>query len=282
MKECSDATIAHQLTDYYSGHLTYDQSQRVRNHLNDCESCRESLRAMELIGGGPALHSEKEAGGHLSAEQISAYYLEDSSLSANERSQINAHLTRCDQCAYDFAYLKDFETDIRASIKHAPRRISLLQRALSFVIPVVRHPALAYFLLLLTIYPTYQFLRSGDPGSGEPGAPATWQIIAETNRSAGSAGTIARTEQSDLVRVEIRQFNNPDLFHYTARITAEADSTRTIPVYARAEGGEKVRLVIDVRNLPDGFYRVWISESEKSSPNNTVHHGYLMELRTTP
>lgn len=110
---CEKPEIEVLLPDYYTGHLAADQEQEVRSHLEECRSCRESLRTMSQISGQHKPLRPEGGKGHFSPQLLSRYYTDPSSLDRAIIVQIEAHIKTCAECSADLKFLQESDKDFR-------------------------------------------------------------------------------------------------------------------------------------------------------------------------
>ncbi len=278
MKKCTDEEIGNRLTDFYSGHLTENESEAVLSHLKQCETCRNDLKVMGLLGEGPALKKEENSKFHLSAEQISSYYADRKSLSASDLSVVESHLKSCDHCAYELDFLRDLESDLAGSVKHAQKSVSMLARVADLVFPALRKPVVAYFLLLLTLYPTYRFLAvmNSETASSE----TTWNQLQEGRRSTGEAKIILRDRGATYLGFDVLQYHNVAEFRYSVTLSPAGELTRRIPVLTNFDDKQKIQVMGNFHDLPDGEYILTVEEVDPLTPNDKASQQYRFELRS--
>lgn len=114
---CPDNDIFLLLSDYFTGHLSKEDVQRVEAHLQECRTCRRSLRTIVLIAGREKVGSRSSEQGHFSPQLLGRYYADPGSLDPRLLQKLESHLAVCDLCSTDMAFLQDSDIDLRAVIR---------------------------------------------------------------------------------------------------------------------------------------------------------------------
>ena len=158
MRACNEEHLSKKLHDYFSGHLQESGRLAVEKHLEGCEHCRRLLETMKLLGQQSGEQVSAGPGGHISSDLLGRYFADRASLGSDEIEKIEVHLEECEECAYELRFLEGLSDELqRAAMSEAPKR-SLVAVVVESLWVAVRKPALAYFLLLLAVYPAAMWL----------------------------------------------------------------------------------------------------------------------------
>ncbi len=272
--------VSEQLNDYFSGHLTRGQEAEIENHLALCPACKETLETMRVIAADP---TNDRVSGHLSTSLIASYYENPSTLPDADKDRIRTHLKQCDQCAYDYQYLRDMEEELTRSVKAEMESEGLFARLWNAIPVVVTKPAFAYFLLALTIYPAAKFVSDyvRTPQVSEISEQYQSYELTPANRSAGKATMVTRPESKATVRLTIPQYHSLDNFHYSYRIqTVDLAGSFQAEFLSTFENAGSIDLLANLRNLPDGDYVLTIEEIDREDPSDTSLTHYSIQLIT--
>ena len=131
--KCNRPDLEPLLSDYYTGHLSDDDEQKVRAHLKVCRSCRHSLRVMDQIAGKEPIQLADPDEMHFSPQLLGRYYSDPGSLDAALIDRISTHLEHCPQCAADVEFLQSSHHDFSLWADARPHRRSLWRRILNAV-----------------------------------------------------------------------------------------------------------------------------------------------------
>lgn len=132
-----------------------------RLHYAGCPECSAEVRAWTelhtLLQGEQTALPEYDPGlPHPAPERLLQFEEAPGSLPAAERQLLERHLARCRSCADELAALRRF--DLAAIKRVAParrvRRVASVADLFAVVRRAVFHPAFAYALVLLLLYPT--------------------------------------------------------------------------------------------------------------------------------
>ncbi len=278
--ECNDK-ITKLLGDYFSGHLTLKQEAEVESHLAQCQSCRKALDTMGLLAADP---SSTLISDHIAADQMALYYRERKSLSQSEQAGIRAHIGECNRCAYDYQFLRDMETDLAQSVKAEMVPTTLLERIWRAIPVMVTKPALAYFLLALTIYPAMQYLAGGpEPAAiSETGAVYQSFELFDANRSGGEMPIVTRADRQETTKLVVPQYHSIESFSYSFSIQ-NADLTQDLnaEVLSLFEQEGSIVLLVNLRDLSDGDYVLSVTEVDREDPTDTSLSHYSFRLSTS-
>lgn len=136
-----------------------------REHYPTCPDCAGEVRAwtelqVELQSG------ESERGPHPPQELLLGYEERRETLNPAELRVIEGHLACCHACTDELRALRrfDFSALRRPAAQQRARSWNLVREFPSWLRAVVWHPAFAYALVLLLLYPAVVQLRRSDDG----------------------------------------------------------------------------------------------------------------------
>lgn len=123
-----------ELQDYREKSLDPDQLLKTDRHLGECKVCQKQLRAITPAPSFPALLEDCVDNLHLEYEQMAAYL--DSSMDAEGRQMVEAHIGICRRCDKELRSLHAFDGVLAAKLEaevHAkkvqPEKISFWSKA---------------------------------------------------------------------------------------------------------------------------------------------------------
>src|SRR5207253_10554908 len=151
-----------------------------RAHYARCAACSAEVRAwteLHLLLQAPAAHPAEEL--------LHRFEAEPGRLPVDERRAVEEHLGRCPSCNDELAALRRFDftaLEPRAAAAPAPRP-SFAERLRRLVL----HPAFAYAIVLLLLYPA---LQGRLPSRARQAAREDRQTVAD--RPAGESAPAAR------------------------------------------------------------------------------------------
>lgn len=280
---CNDRAIADKLNDYFSGHLSGDVLDRVENHLDSCENCRATLKTMKIVGGKVDNPGSDDSEQHVAGDLLSLYYQDKSGLSADQITKVETHLKDCDTCAYDLAFLQDMETDLSRSVQAEMVKPSLLHMVGRALLGVALKPALAYFLLLLTIYPAARYVMGPDGDPTIPGSPFPSEVyqLSDLTRAGGEYPQIFRSWDNNLVRISVPFYHAKEEFEYIVKLENE-DQTRDYHIEKLSDFSKEgsIGLILNTVDLSDGTYLLDVYEIDWKYPFDTAVTTYPFELRS--
>lgn len=198
-------------------------------HYPRCHQCSAEVRAWTEV------HRLLEAGGkgadrHPAADLLLAFEDAPGTLPATRRAALEAHLGRCRSCADELRALRRMDVssvEERAAEPAGGRRPGL-GRLLSGLWGLARHPALAYALVLLLLYPALRGVLERPVGStGESGRPG---VAGQPGVAGGAPRAAAEGDRGDAAAPPREQRPPGD-----ERQRAPAPSGRKGPAAAGAE-----------------------------------------------
>ena len=154
-----------------------------RAHYARCAECSAEVRAwteLHLLLQPPAAHPAEEL--------LLRFETERDRLPAAERRLVEEHLARCPSCKDELAALRRFDfasLEARAAASPAVSFAAFLRR-------LVLHPAFAYAIVLLLLYPA---LEGRLPSRGQQAAREDRQAVAD--RPAGKSAPAARQPERE-------------------------------------------------------------------------------------
>ena len=154
-----------------------------RAHYARCAECSAEVRAwteLHLLLQPPAAHPAEEL--------LLRFETEPGRLPAAERRAVEEHLARCPSCNDELAALRRFDftaLEPKVAASPAPSFAEWLRR-------LVLHPAFAYAIVLLLLYPA---LEGRLPSRGQQAAREDRQAVAD--RPAGKSAPAARQKAQE-------------------------------------------------------------------------------------
>jgi len=281
---CKDSKISRMLPDYWSGHLGLEDQQVVERHLTQCPECRSELCLMDTLAGRYSNKEKSKAENHISLSLIATYYEDKSSLSADQIRTIESHLDDCDMCAYELDFLRSMEQDLSRSVEshvHKAFKLEDISRALMWL---VRKPVFAYFMLLLTLYPTYRWIE--EPSGGRyPEDHHLFQverfIVGEASRGVNEIPDVVRTSENPLVMLLIPFYHLTEKYSYEFSVSA-VDETESIDANLVPDFQKDaiILILLDTRKLTDGNYTLEVTETGIEDSTDFSAKFFSFNLRT--
>ncbi len=225
-----------------------------RAHYARCAECSAEVRAwteLHLLLQPPAAHPAEEL--------LFRFETERDRLPAAERRAVEEHLARCPSCKDELAALRRFDfasLEARAAASPAVSFAAFLRR-------LVLHPAFAYAIVLLLLYPALEG-RLPSPArqaAREDGKPAI-EPLADKNAPAGEVSpkpaepaapaNVARSEERRFMRAR-KEAEAPAL-RESGRAGGERDVEATADAYSVAqEKAERLYGKLDAAAEPAGW-----------------------------
>jgi hypothetical protein len=145
-----------------------DEFAEFRGHYPVCADCSAEVRTWTdlhaLLQAGPAGPS----GGHPEPEVLLRYEQRDPPLGSAETARVERHLARCNTCREELTALRRFDFSALSTEVAQPEPVrSRLADLLTGLRGLLLHPAFAYALVLILLYPTVTSYLEG-PGVPEP------------------------------------------------------------------------------------------------------------------
>jgi len=279
---CTNEKLGIRLSDYFTGHLSEKERSEMIAHLGDCPCCQTSLKTMQAIAGQQINATAPANRPHLTTEQVSKYYQSPSSLSRSEITEIEAHLRTCDECSYDLDFLRDMEDELRISVRSELARPTVF----GTIAALFRKPALAYFLLLLTLYPTVRWIADGS-GRSESVA-SNWSSspayeIAETRRSVGEMNVVRRPIDDPLLRLDLPFYHQLAEKQYRYSLVSQASGEAAeLDKLVDYDSTGVIRMLLNTKRLPDGEYSLSLIEIDQLDTLDQMHQYFIFQLKTEP
>jgi len=170
------------LVDFVAGSARPEWAE-FRAHYARCAECSAEVRAwteLHLLLQPPAAHPAEEL--------LLRFETEPGRLPAAERRAVEEHLARCPSCNDELAALRRFDftaLEPKVAASPAPSFAEWLRR-------LVLHPAFAYAIVLLLLYPA---LEGRLPSRGQQAAREDRQAVAD--RPAGKSAPAARQKAQE-------------------------------------------------------------------------------------
>jgi hypothetical protein len=261
------------------GHLSPDESERLRSHIETCPNCRREFEEYAWLIAGMVSAREEIQNGHVSSGLLFQFVQKPRSLDSETMEFVNAHLDQCEHCRQDFFAIQELsDIDIAGTnpaAETAPEQFSfwrsLFRRRL---LPV--HAALAVVVLAVIVW-----LNMSDKTSPFEIARAVtksealssgYSIVAlsssMTTRGDDALGTAApeidRTVKHEpiILNLEAVTFEDEDMT-YSVTITAADGNVvwqSTLSVDQLESG--KVWLIFDPKDMKPGSYQVSVVEHQ--------------------
>jgi hypothetical protein len=285
--DCQKEELKTLLPEYCSGNVTGRERAEIEKHLSQCASCRESVRLISLLVGHPGEKSAQREGEPLTTEQIIQYYTDSSLLDESTRQTIELHLKSSPEQAFNLEFLRECESGLRrlvapADVRHQPARTGLGE----WLSSLIRKPALAYLLLLLTLYPATRWVIdqvTQDVGKTPTLVTERPTVLRETTRSSENPVVVPRSAPEALVALDLPYYHVADHYIYHVSVTPEEGKT---PVKARsylnfADAGH-IRVLLNTSPLHDGVYILTVQERDPAEKIVVNVAYYSFELVTGP
>jgi len=196
------------LADFVAG-STRPEWAEFRAHYARCAECSAEVRAwteLHLLLQPPAAHPAEEL--------LLRFETEPGRLPAAERRAVEEHLARCPSCNDELAALRRFDftaLEPKVAASPAPSFAEWLRR-------LVLHPAFAYAIVLLLLYPA---LEGRLPSRGQQAAREDRQAVAD--RPAGKSAPAARQKaQEPPAPANLARSENDALMHARREPAADA------------------------------------------------------------
>jgi hypothetical protein len=279
MPECTDERIAIILADYWSGHLSEADRHAVEEHLKQCEPCRKSLKAMNLIAGVGIEDTGREDTNHISNELLTAYHSNPESLDASVIDRVHRHLQQCPACSHDLAFTADLEVALRESV--SSRRSPVAAVGLwDQVRALFLKPAVALPLLIILVILAGRWFRPSHYDTGMHTASTSRIRLKESRRSGGESTRVYRDAGTNTLLLDLPYYASRDAT-YNA-IVFDSSGTATVPVGIGLRLGDNgtVSLHFDPRGMKDGDYNLMLMEISGGAPADTTRSYFPFHLIT--
>lgn len=274
MKICDNENMAAKLTDLFSGHLSEGEQAPLKVHLQQCEACQKTYGAMKLLAGQPTGLE------HPQSELLVKYYENKDSLTEAQCQEMKEHLSTCEACAYDYDFLRSMETELEQSVAMELNQPSLMENILSTLTMPLKQPAVAYFLLALTLYPASQWLLQStdttDTASATISQPFELRL---TTRAGGELPEVLRSAETGLELLELPYYHLQSDYYYEFYLK-ETESGRDLPLerIADFETAGRIRLLTRLIDLPDGIYTLTLLEIDRATNADTTRSSFTFKL----
>jgi hypothetical protein len=148
-----------------------DEFAEFRGHYPVCPECSAEIRAWTDLHTLLQAGSAGPNGGHPEPEVLLRYEQRDPPLGSAETAEVERHLARCNTCREELVALRRFDfSTLTAESAPSERARNRLAELLSGLRGLLMHPAFAYALVLLLLYPTVTAYFDG-PAVPELGGP---------------------------------------------------------------------------------------------------------------
>jgi hypothetical protein len=191
-----------------------------RSHYPRCADCSAEVRIwtelhLQLQSGGAAAEAS-----HPAEELLLQFEEEPDAMDAAQRATVERHLAQCRSCRDELRALRsfDFGNLERPAPARAQRWWQVIGGVPSWIRGVVMHPAFAYALVLLLLYPTA--VKHLVPPESPPSPPAA--------RSAGAPESEAAAPATEQV-AKLAEASAEKGANYAAGVTKEANLQRQLP-----------------------------------------------------
>jgi hypothetical protein len=190
-----------------------------RAHYPRCADCSAEVRIwtelhLQLQSGGAVAEAS-----HPAEEVLLQFEEQPDALDAAQRATVERHLAQCRSCQDELRALRsfDFGNLERPAPVRAQRWRQVIADVPSWIRGVVMHPAFAYALVLLLLYPTA--VKHLVPPESPPSSPAA--------RSAGEPGSEAAAPATEQV-AKLAEASGEKSANYAAGVTTEANLHRQL------------------------------------------------------
>jgi hypothetical protein len=148
-----------------------DEFADFRGHYPVCPECSAEIRAWTDLHTLLQAGSAGPNGGHPEPEVLLRYEQRDPPLGSAETAEVERHLARCNTCREELVALRRFDfSTLTAESAPSERARNRLAELLSGLRGLLMHPAFAYALVLMLLYPTVTAYFDG-PAVPELGGP---------------------------------------------------------------------------------------------------------------
>ena len=195
------------LADFVTGSARPEWAE-FRAHYARCAECSAEVRAwteLHLLLQPPAAHPTEEL--------LLRFETERDRLPAAERRAVQEHLAHCVSCNDELGALRRFDftaLEPKAAASPAPSFAERLRR-------LVLHPAFAYAIVLLLLYPA---LEGRLPSPGRQAAREDRQAVAD--RPAGKSAPAAREKAAPAAPADLARSENDAVMHARRETPAPA------------------------------------------------------------
>lgn len=267
--ECTNEQIGTLISDYFSGHLSPAESEVVREHLAECQLCRESLQTMTIL----APNGSAGQLSHPSKAVLAQYYHDRARMSPAISELITIHLATCNDCAAELNILDDMERELRGSVARQEQTGGRLH---SLVGRYGRYLAYAAAACLL-ISVGYRVLVTEDR-QGEQ--PQVYQL-AQSTRAGGRVVEIHRERGQQASMLEVSFYHARDEYDYSATLI-DGKGNQVGADVGQPSFPAPGRILIELRlaDLSAGDYQLMITESRRDltgQPSQTYYPFRLID-----
>ena len=254
-----------------------EEFAEFRGHYPVCPDCSTEVRAWTdlhalLQAGAPGADA-----GHPEPEMLLRYEQRDPPLGAEETGELERHLARCNTCREELAALRGFDFAALSAEVTQPEPVrNRLAELLSGLRGLLLHPAFAYALVLVLLYPTVTTYLEG-PGIPEP-------ELAMRRDVAPVAPQPQEKRVAELGKRRGRMAAEPPRSAPAEDLpVAGAFAYREAPVLGESEALEPTpRLSVAMAQAPPWVRRLHVPEQVRSAPRfevRVVHADGLREVR---
>jgi hypothetical protein len=275
------------LADYVQGSLGENERLVVEAHLPNCQQCRDQLRTMLIMTKLDIDNDCTPRPEHLSAAVLAAYYEHPDALNSETLKEIERHLQSCEECQAEFRFLNDLEADIEELVKEQAGRTARAGPTslspLAWLGTLFRRPIFAYVLVIILAYPAYLGFRtmtkppSTERISGAAGLPV--RLVAQT-RGTASPVVIHRVRSQAFLLLEVPFYPLPEERGYDIHLVNESRIFPAQDLVVDFHRPKAIRVVLRISDLPDGRYRLVVSEHDRDTAAETAHQEFPFELLT--
>ncbi len=183
----------------------------------------------------------------------------DGQLPADRAAGIQQHIDSCGKCDYLVTSLARFDAE-----EDKPEPAPARWRIFESLVALLRHPALAYGLVLLLAYPAYLglFHRSITPAVSPEveSAPSLDLTVTRSVAAAEPTVTLGPSDRTFVVAVPVQIESGKQ---YSAQIVNESTkkSVTAVSSIRGVNGKGGFNLVCQARNFPAGQYTLIVKES---------------------
>lgn len=256
----------------------------VENHLPNCNDCRETLKTMEILSGQIDPYSPFEDSGHLKDDIIAKYYENKELIPISQLQQLEEHLEQCSDCAYDLEFLNSLEQELNLSVSKKLKEFNILEKLLNTIPNFVKSPVLAYFLLILTVYPSYKWYSSIQDGTEIEIHPLISQnvnLLNQQKRGLGEISTLVRRNGELISLIDIQVDHSKEHFEYSLTI-GETNSNKSLKVQSIIDLSRTgiVGISLHTAVMDDGDYILTLLEIDLETFSDTASYIIPFKLIT--
>lgn len=272
------------IADYFSGHLDEKEKEELLREISGSEELQRAFRTMSLLSEQmkKSVASEKE--GEVDYVLLAQYYINKNSLDEKTVKEIENKIAADKDWAYDYEFLREMEQELEHSVSRELAQPTFWEKTFSTTRAIVLKPAVAYFLLALTLYPAISWLyqQTAPEPEGEIDVwSGTSYLLSGSVRSGGGIPVVIRSVTDSLVYLSLPYYHLTDDYSYDIYLTdEERDTVFSVEEITNFKEPKIIRLIMNTSGLPDRDYLLVLDEISKSDTTETSQSSYLFRLTT--